>query len=163
MRPWNERSPELAALFNPAFCGIILYISVVYYQKQDRRGMPLPIVFVLLPVLLSSGIRSSLPQTARTPFHLWLDRAPQIKISLAKRAANLSSITREALMFLIQRKRLLLNGDRVQKGKIIRGLQSYYDETPELDNLVDSARILGTMFGKVNDAGTVFTSLGLTV
>jgi len=163
MKPWNERSPELAALFNPVFCGIVIYVGISHYQKQDKRGMPLPLVFLLLPVLLSSGIRSSLPQTTRTAFHVWLEREPQVKISLAKRAANLSTITREALVFLLQRKRLSLNGDRVQKGKMIKGLNSYVSETSELADLLEGARILGTMFGKTGDPETVFNSFGLTV
>jgi hypothetical protein len=163
MRPWTERSSELAALFNPAFCGVILYLSIVNYEKQDKRGMPLPLVFLLLPVLLAASIRRSLPGTARTTFHVWLDRKPHIKISLAKRAANLAPITREALMFLMQRAHLSSSGDRIQKGKIIKGLPRYLAQTGELGDLAEGARILGTMLGKVNDVGTVFTSLGLTV
>jgi hypothetical protein len=74
----------------------------------------------------------------------------------------LSSITREALIFLTQTKFLIFNGGRIQRGKIIRGLTNAFDQIPESDELIESARIIGHMLGKVNDAVTVFTSLGLT-
>lgn len=163
MRPWSERNSELAALFNPAFCSLILYGGVTHHQKQDERGMPLPVAFLLLPIILSANLRSALPSTARTTFHLWLDREPHVKIRLAKRAANLAPITREGLLFLLQRKRLLLSGERLQKGKIIKGLTTFADATQGLPDLLEGARILGTMLGKVDDVVTIFTSLGLTV
>src|ERR1700676_3068339 len=135
MRPWRERNPELAALFNPAFCGLILHAGVSHYQKLDQRGMPFPIAYLILPCILSSSIRGTLPSTARTPFHLWLDREPQVKIRLANRAANLSPITREALLFLIQRQRLILSGDRIQRSKLIKGVTKLGNDVSELTEL----------------------------
>src|ERR1700680_1438172 len=104
MRSLAERNYELAALFNPSFCGLILHSCVVHYQKQDVRGIPFPTTFLLLPIILSRPLRDSLPKTARTPFHLWIDREPYIKIGLARRASNLSQITRAALLFLLRQK-----------------------------------------------------------
>ena len=66
-------------------------------------------------------------------------------------------------MFLMQRGYLSSGGDRVRKGKIIKGLPRYLRQTAEFVDVAEGARILGTMFGKVDDAGTVFSSLGLTV
>jgi hypothetical protein len=163
MKAWSNRSPELAALFNPAFCSLLVYTGVAHYQKQDKSGMPLPLAFLLLPVVLSSNLRETLPSTARTPFQLWLDREPQVKIQLAKRATNLAPITREALLFLVQRKRLALSGDRLLKVKVIKGVTTLHSYAPELPPLVESVRILGNMFGKTNDAETVFASLGLSL
>jgi hypothetical protein len=163
MRSWAERNHELAALFNPSFCGLILYTCVVHYQKQDVRGIPFPAAFLLLPIILSSSLRDSLPQTARTPFHLWINREPYIKIGLARRASNLSQITREALLFLLRQKRVTVEKARIRKGKLIRGIPDFASRTPELGELLESARILGNMFGKVPDTDNIFLSLGVTI
>jgi len=163
MRAWRERNAELAALFNPAFCGIILHTGIAQYQKHDERGMPFPLVFLLLPVALSSNLRMLLPSTARTPLHLWLAREPQLKIRLPNRVMNLEAITRESVLFLIYRQRLALVGDRVLKSKSIRGLTRLKDESSELADFIEGARIIGNMFGKVGDAQTIFTSLGINI
>jgi len=163
MRPWKERDPQVAALFNPAFSGSLLYTAVNQFQKRDARGMPLPFVFLVLPIVLNSSLSKTLPNTTRTPVQLWIDRAPEIKIDLAKRVSNLAAITREALLFLLQRQRLTIKQGRILKGKPIKGLLTLAADTSEFATILERARILGGILGKASDTETVFISLGITI
>ena len=163
MKPWRERDPQLAALFNPAFAGCILYSSVSRFQKSDRRGIPFPLLFLILPIVLSQTLRESLPSTTRTPFHLWISRAPQVRIGLAERVSNLAPITREALLFLLQRGKLHLEKARITRSTAIRGLSGFADDRSEIAELLDGARILGGMLARASDAENVFITLGITI
>jgi hypothetical protein len=163
MKPWKDRDPQVAALFNPAFSGSLVYTAVSQFQKRDPRGMPFPVLFLVLPIVLSSSLRKTLPNTTRTPLQLWIDRAPEIRIDLAKRVSNLAPITRESLVFLLQRQRLSTKKDRILKGKPIIGLSAAAAGATELADLMERARVLGGILGKEIDTETIFISLGLTI
>jgi hypothetical protein len=49
MRIWNDRPPEIAHLFNPAFCALLIREGVLGFGEVSPGGMPYPLVFLLLP------------------------------------------------------------------------------------------------------------------
>lgn len=163
MKSWRERDPQLAALFNPAFCACIVYTAVNRFQKSDHQGLPFPLLFLILPVVLNRSVRETLPSSTRTPFHLWIARSPEIKIGFAHRVSNLVPITQEALLFLLQRQRVRSEQARIMKWKPIRGLSSLTQGTTEIAELTNSARILGGVLAKAHDAESVFIALGITI
>ena len=40
MLPWERRPIEIANLFNPAFCSLLIQYSVRGFERESGRGMP---------------------------------------------------------------------------------------------------------------------------
>ena len=132
MKAWQHRNPEVAALLNPAFCGSLLYASIKEFQARVTTGMPYPLVFLTLPFVLNRKLRQSLPTTARTRFHVWLSREPYIKIGLSERVKILVPITRESLMFLLQKRFLgVAEGGAIRKERTVRGIPTISAESED--------------------------------
>ena len=52
MRRWEERPIEVANLLNPAFCGRLLYQSIVGHSEYESKDMPYVLFFLVLPLVL---------------------------------------------------------------------------------------------------------------
>lgn len=82
MDSWEKRSPEVANLLNPAFCAVILYATVAEYQKKAKSGVPFPLLYLLLPIVLHQGTRSRI--NSKTNMVVWLQRNPDVLIVFPK-------------------------------------------------------------------------------
>ncbi|WP_414577239.1 three component ABC system middle component [Anabaena sp. CCY 9402-a] len=60
MQSWEQRPLEYANLLNPAFCSIILHNAIKGYQNEKKQGMPYPLLFLLLPLVLHNSTRNAL-------------------------------------------------------------------------------------------------------
>lgn len=105
MLRWEERPTEVANLLNPAFVGILLRRAVDGYAQHSQKGMPLELLFLVLPFCLHAATARRLPRAVSTPLHVWLQRAENrdVLISFAERASALVPFGREAIMFAAQR------------------------------------------------------------
>src|SRR5579871_5442366 len=111
MKTWAERPTELAYLFNPAFCGWVLREAIEGYASVQATGMPLPLAFLVLPVVLHQATRERLPGAVTTKLHVWLQEHPEVRIQFAERTKELASFTREGLLFLGTRGQLRITDD----------------------------------------------------
>lgn len=103
MTAWAERSPEVASLLNPAFCGLLIYSAIDGFTGQDRPGMPFEFTFLVVPLVLHGPTRELFPKSVATPFHTWVNTNPLLRIGLADRVRACVPITREATMTLMLR------------------------------------------------------------
>jgi len=99
MVQWNKRSPEIANLLNPAFCAVILYATVAEYQKKAKSGMPFPLLYLLLPIVLHQGTRNRI--SSITNMVVWLQRNPDALVGFPERARSLVAFTNEAIEYLL--------------------------------------------------------------
>src|SRR5262245_13069905 len=100
MKPWSQRPSEIANNLNPAFCGWLLREATEGYCSVTPAGIPFPLVFLILPVVLHRPTRALLPRSTVTALRPWLRAHPEARIGLAERAAELAEITRDAVLFL---------------------------------------------------------------
>ncbi len=100
MKTWAGRPTELAYNFNPAFCGWLLREAVEGYASVRAVGMPLPLTFLILPVVLHRPTRELVPGAVSTKLHVWLQEHSEVRINFAERTKELAPFTREALLFL---------------------------------------------------------------
>ena len=90
MKRWSERPPEVAHLFNPAFCALLLREAVRGFAEVSPSGMPHPLVFLLLPIVLHKATRESLPGSITTKMHPWLQEHQGSPGLVSVNAARLS-------------------------------------------------------------------------
>lgn len=68
MTKWAERSPDVAALLNPAFCGVLIQQAVSGFCSQRPVGMPFELAALVLPLVLHRESEEKLPSSIRSPF-----------------------------------------------------------------------------------------------
>jgi hypothetical protein len=158
---WNKRPFEIASLFNPAFCSLLLYDVIRGYEKSNPDGIPYAIPFVIFPLVLHKPTRDVLPKRTNALLFPWIQNNPQVRIGFAKRARNFSPYLKEAIMFGIQTGVFQItekgNLQTLNRFPKIEG----YAKNTELDELRKNAKLLGNWFTSVKDTSTLFVLLGV--
>ena len=88
MKPWAERPTELAYLFNPAYCGLLLREAIDGYNAEKPEGMFFPLAFLVLPVVLHRHTRELLPRGITTALQPWLQEHPQVHVTMVEQPGN---------------------------------------------------------------------------
>ena len=163
MKQWTQRPVEGANLLNPAFCCIVLTSSDVGYMSIDSAGIPYPLAFMVLPVVLHKSTRNLLPRDKRTSLATWIQQNTEVRILFAERVIALRAYTREAILFgmlhnwlvLVEGGRLQTNLDDSNVDSIVKKLE---DEAKECAR---KARIVGQWFASAGSAETVMALWGI--
>lgn len=164
MKPWINRSDIEASLFNPAFCGELIWHTVVSYNKTVKSGcFPYAMSYLVLPFLLNAEISSLTPQTTRTGLVPWLYSNRHIALVIAEKAKEMKDYTNESLLFYVSLKLLQIN----DSGEIEIGSQQLARkrnfERGDVDCLKKRADMLGAWLGKAGDVTTIFSLIGITI
>lgn len=160
MKSWTERPFEIRNLFNPAFCGVVLFRALAGYEEEDEAGMPFSLALLVLPLCLHKDTRVVLSDNARGYFLKAIEKNPCVLVGFAKRARHLLPFALEALGFLMERGCFLITEDgRLQTvDQKVRKKVTGTDESIACQRV---ARFLGREFARVGDRGTIYTSLGV--
>ena len=163
MKTWAERPTELAYLFNPAFCGWALREAFEGYASVRPAGMPLPLAFLILPIVLHRETRERVPRAVTTTLHVWLQEHPEARVTFAERARELATFTREALIFLgsLGQLRVADDGAVLAHGKLGRGKAPLLRESQELGEILAAAKFAGRWFAHAGEPATVFQMWGV--
>lgn len=164
---WRERPQEDAHLFNPAFCGTLIYEFASNYLKTSRQNeMNFALVFCALPIVLHKNTREALPDRTVTSLYTWLQRNPEVLVGYSTRASNLAPFLKEAISFCIARESLEITSS----GKLILGAQKsnftpkkLEETTYEIKDIVNRTRMLGRWFAGAGETSTIMASWGITV
>ena len=97
MLPWEDRPREEANLFNPAFCGALIFEFVKQYQSAKGKTVPFILPFVALPIALHPKTRNALPASIRTSLYSWIEEHTETLVGLGERARNLVPYMQESL------------------------------------------------------------------
>lgn len=164
MKSWAERPTELAYLFNPAYCGWVLREAVEGYSSVKPPGMPLPLAFLILPVVLHRPTRELVPRAVTTTLHVWLQDRPEVRIDFAERARGLSPFAREALLYLGASGHLLIADDgNISAGKKLgRGKGPLLEQSAEMGECLSKAKFVGRWFASAGEPATVFQMWGVS-
>ena len=158
MKAWSERPAELAYLLNPAFCGIILHEFLHWYQQAADRDVPYALVFLPLPIVLPARTRETLAGTRQ--LQSWISANEPVRIELGRMTRDMLPFTREALVFLAQRKlvQLTADGDLHVPTRLRRLSATATGETLEM---IQAAARLGKLAAIAGNPDTVYVQLGL--
>lgn len=163
MKPWTKRPIEEANLLNPAFCCISLSSSMVGYKDINGTGMPYPLAFMVLPIVLHKATRESLPRGTRTSMVTWLQEHTEAKLQFIDRVIALRPHTREALLFGSAHGWLVLQGEGVLQTMLTdtdadRFVRQLNDEARECAR---RARFVGKWLASAGTTQTVMTLWGI--
>ena len=161
MTVWTRRPIEIANLFNPAFCAIVLRDSIRGYNSIANRSMPYSLVFLIPPIVLHEQTRLSLPRSTRTKLHSWLHNNPWVKVSFAERTRRLIPYTKEAIIFGVQRE-IIEFDHQGNLNHVPRKLSpSRWEADAEAEQCVKKAAFLGRWFAESGDPTTIYPLWGI--
>lgn len=162
MTPWHSRPLEIARLLNPAFCALVMRASVRGYCEENDEGLPYAVAFLVLPLALHRRSRLALPKTVATRLAFWVAEAPHLRVGLADRARALVPYTKEGLIYALRDPLVQLANGRFRPVKR-RLKETPWPDSSEPNDCVDAARLIGRLFARAGDTGTVLTTFGVSV
>jgi hypothetical protein len=160
MKRWDQRPVEIRNLFNPAFCGLVLFRSFCGYEEEDSRGMPFSLALLILPLCLHKQSRDILLQGNRSYLMKVVSGHPELLVNFGRRATDLLPFTFEALGFLMQLGAFQVDPDGRLKA-VSDGVRKTPIGTDESVACQRIARFLGKEFARVRDRSTIYTTLGV--
>lgn len=160
MKRWDQRPIEIRNLFNPAFCGLVLFRALHGYEENDARGMPFSLSLLVLPLCLHKDSREVIANNSRSYLLKTAEKNQQLMVGFADRATQMVPYTLEGFGLLMERGCLTVTDDgRIQTmpdkvRKTIKGT----DETVSCQRV---ARIVGKEFSRIADRVTIYTTFGI--
>ena len=160
MKPWDKRPFEIRNLFNPAFCGLIIFRSLLGYEEEDTRGMPFSLTLLVLSLCLHRDSREVIAGSPRSYLLKTIQRNQQVMVGFPTRVTQMLPFALEGLGLLMERGCITVSDDgRLQTvNDTVRKTVSGTDETVSCQRV---ARIVGKEFARIADRATVYTTFGI--
>ncbi len=160
MREWNQRPKEVKYLFNPAFCGRVLYAMVAEYQKNTSRALPFPLVYLILPLVLPKQTRERI--SSKTQLMNWVQANQALMYNYGKRANDLISITNEALELMLQTGVLRLTDmGEIERNPNMKSLSKIKFIDSEVSDCLNKAEHVARWFASAGKVETIYFCLGV--
>ncbi|MCX5565645.1 three component ABC system middle component [Alcaligenes phenolicus] len=160
MKRWDQRPIEIRNLFNPAFCGLILFRALQGYEEEDMRGMPFSLSLLVLPLCLQKDSREVIAGSPRSYLLKTVEKNQQIMVGFAERVTQMLPYALEGFGLLMERGCLTVAEDgRIQTvpNKVRKSIKG----TEETVSCQRVARIVGREFARIADRVTIYTTLGI--
>ena len=160
MKRWDERPFEIRNLFNPAFCGLILFRALYAYEEKDARGMPFSLSLLVLPLCLHKDSRAVIASSPRSYLLKTMEKNQQVMVGFADRVIQMLPYAFEGFGLLMERGCIIIadNGRIRTVPKTVRKSVVGTDETVSCQRV---ARIVGREFARIADRATIYTTFGI--
>lgn len=160
MKRWDQRPFEIRNLFNPAFCGLVLFRALHGYEEKDARGIPFSLSLLVLPLCLHKESREVIAGSPRRYLLKTTEQNQQVMVGFAERVTNMLPYAFEGFGLLMERGCIAVADDgRIQTvPHKVRKTVSGTDETVACQKV---ARIIGKGFACIADRVTVYTTFGI--
>lgn len=161
MTPWNQRPIEIANLFNPAFCSILIADAISSYIDDGGSNFDYPLSFLILPIILHKATRDNLPSKITTKMHVWLQEKPEFRIDFAKNTRYLVPYTREALIYGVNSGIVNISdkGSLIRSDVTIKKPKWPKDSEPSL--ILRKATFVGRWFARSGNTSTIYAMWGI--
>jgi hypothetical protein len=160
MKPWTNRPIEIRNLFNPAFCGLVLFRAIAAYNAQDKSGIPFSLTLTVLPLCLKQSSRETLQTGNRSYLLKVVADHPELLVGFGRRCTDVLPITFEALGLLLHCNAIAVGSD----GRLLPGpekVRKTITGSEESKACQRVAGFLGKQFALVSDRATIYTTLGI--
>lgn len=165
MKSWDERPKELGNLLNPAFCCSVLASSIVGYNSNvNDKGMPFPLSFMVLPIVLHKSTRELIPRTSKTSLASWLQYNPSLKIEYHERVLSLKPFTQEAILFGYFYQWISLDENGKLQSHITENKINYIlrKVDKEVKDCMQRSKTLGKMFANAGSINNIMFMWGIS-
>lgn len=160
MKRWIDRPIEIRNLFNPAFCGLVLFRALAGFHAEDEKGMPFSLSLLVLPLCLQQSARETLQRENRSYFLKVVADHPDLLVGFSRRCTDVLPFTLEALGLLMYCDALAVSMDgRLLPGPA--GVRKSINGSDESKACQRVAAFLGKEFARIGDRGTIYTTLGV--
>lgn len=160
MKRWDQRPIEIRNLFNPAFCGLVLFRALHGYEEEDTRGMPFSLTLLILPLCLHKDSREVFGSNPRSYLLKTVEKNQQMMVGLADRVTQMMPFAFEAFGLLMEKKCIIVTEDGRIK-TVPKMVRKTVDGTAESVACQKVARIIGKEFARIADRATVYTTFGI--
>jgi hypothetical protein len=160
VKRWNHRPVEIRNLFNPAFCGLILFRAMQGYEEKDLRGIPFSLSLLVLPLCLHKDSREVMASSPRSYLLKTIEKNPQVHVDFADRVIAMLPFAFEGFGLLMERSCILVADDgRIQTipDKVLKSVKGT-DETKSCQRV---AHYVGREFARIADRVTIYTTFGI--
>lgn len=160
MKRWDQRPFEVRNLFNPAFCGLVLFRALHSYEKENARGMPFSLSLLVLPLCLYKNSREIIGDSPRSYLLKTLEKNQQMMVGFADRVTQMLPYTFEGAGLLMERGCITITDDGcIQTApKMVRKTILGTSETIACQKV---AYIVGREFARIGDRITIYTTFGI--
>lgn len=148
---------------NPAFCSLILSAYVSAFQDTQKRPLPITLLPLVLPIVMSGELDSSFLYTSKdTGLARWISKTPSVLFNLRERVQASVEMSRESLQFALQYQILSLD-DEAQISDLIESDATRRLKKLGFEKMGSNARKLGTWVGVLASASVTYNILGLDI
>lgn len=162
MKPWDQRPFEIRNLFNPAFCGLVLFRAMQGYEEDDTRGMPYSLSLLVLPLCLHKQSREALAAGSRGYLLRVAEKNPQVQVGFAERATAMLPYAFEGFGLLMERGCIAIDDDaRIHTVPKTARKTVDTNGTAETISCQRVARFVGKEFARIADRVTIYTTFGI--
>ena len=162
MKRWDQRPVEIRNLFNPAFCGLVLFRGLHGYEEDDPRGMPFSLSLLVLPLCLHKDSRELIASSPRSYLLKTAEKHQQIMVGFAARVTQMLPYAFEGFGLLMERGCIAVANDgRIRT--VPKMVRKAVDGTGTAETVACQkvARIVGREFARIADRATVYTTFGI--
>lgn len=160
MKRWDKRPIEVRNLFNPAFCGLVLFRALHGYEEEDGRGMPFSLTLLALPLCLHKDSRELFANSPRSYLLKTAEKNQQIMVGFADRVTQLLPYTFEGFGLLMERGCIAVS-DAGRLQTVPNKVRKTVSGTPETVACQKVARNVGKEFARIADRATIYTTFGI--
>lgn len=160
MKRWDQRPFEIRNLFNPAFCGLVLFRALQGYEEEDVRGMPFSLSLLVLPLCLHKDSREVIASSPRSYLLKTTEKNRQVMVGFADRVTQMLPYAFEGFGLLMERACLAI-ADNGHIQTVPDKVRKTVNGTAETVSCQKVARIVGREFARIADRATVYTTFGI--
>jgi hypothetical protein len=160
VKRWDQRPFEIRNLFNPAFCGLVLFRALQSYEEEDARGMPFSLTLLVLPLCLHKDSREVIAGSPRSYLLKTTEKNQQLMVGFADRVTQMLPYAFEGFGLIMERGCITITEDGRIK-TVTEKVRKKIDGTAETVSCQKVARILGREFARIADRATIYTTFGI--
>lgn len=163
LRSWQERAPDEAALFNPAFLAGVLNRAAAGHQRESGSALPFSLAFLVPPIVLVRPTRQDLPRQIRTSMAAWLQEYPRHRLHFPSQAVGFVPYLREGVLYGVACGGLLVDSSgAISAQALARGSgRRIREATEEYGDIMKKAEFVGRWFARAGSPETVMALWGV--
>ena len=146
-------------MLNPWFCALALDAATHGYEDRAGRPMPLPLSFLVLPLVLHGETARAMPRSSAAKFSSWVLDNPRSLAAFPRRAQEMTLFTREGLLLGTRTGALVIGADGLHSVKNLKPAATKANTT--LGDMVTLSRRLGSMLSQAGPSSTIYALLGV--